>query len=207
MPVTSGGRANWRRSGQPNPAPVRHLWSFYYAGQKSAETRRQPDRLHQQGCTDDEQQRRRGKNLAVEEFQARHVDSRGRPPVADRKVGPLTWWPCAIPIVRNCWTNRPRALFSFGVGLRMPDDAANLGSVGNVSRFSRERAAWNGAMRRGVSAQPFLLNNAAIAVTAEPTTTPRKSGRLPLNAHRAPPMAMPATAIMPRNFIARRCRS
>lgn len=29
---------------------------------------------------------------AVEEFQARHVDSRGRPLAVDGKVGPLTWW-------------------------------------------------------------------------------------------------------------------
>jgi hypothetical protein len=29
---------------------------------------------------------------AVEEFQARHVDSRGRPLVVDGKAGPLTWW-------------------------------------------------------------------------------------------------------------------
>jgi len=29
---------------------------------------------------------------AVEEFQARHVDSRGRPLVVDGVVGPLTWW-------------------------------------------------------------------------------------------------------------------
>jgi hypothetical protein len=34
----------------------------------------------------------RGVKAAVEEFQARHVDSRGRPLVADGKVGPLTWW-------------------------------------------------------------------------------------------------------------------
>lgn len=29
---------------------------------------------------------------AVEEFQARHVDERGRPLVVDGLVGPLTWW-------------------------------------------------------------------------------------------------------------------
>jgi hypothetical protein len=29
---------------------------------------------------------------AVEEFQARHVDQRGRPLVVDGVVGPLTWW-------------------------------------------------------------------------------------------------------------------
>jgi hypothetical protein len=43
---------------------------------------------------------------AVEEFQARHVDSCGRPLVVDGKVGPLTWPAGALPAGGH-WRPRP----------------------------------------------------------------------------------------------------
>jgi hypothetical protein len=46
---------------------------------------------------------------AVLEFQARHVDSRGRPLVADGIVGPLTWWALQHPENRALLVKPPAA--------------------------------------------------------------------------------------------------
>lgn len=57
---------------------------------------------------------------AVEEFQARHLDSRGRPLTADGIVGPLTWWALQHP-------KKPTFEPQWPVGSRLPRGGSAAG--------------------------------------------------------------------------------
>lgn len=81
---------------------------------------------------------------AVKEFQARHVDSRGRPLVTDGKVGPLTWWALRNPDNTDV-LSRPvdAALFEMAPGGSPAGRAALEAAIAEMRAGAREEGANN----------------------------------------------------------------
>ncbi len=81
---------------------------------------------------------------AVLEFQARHVDSRGRPLVADGVVGPLTWWALEHPDNSDLLVRPPPAdAIAMQTGGTAAGRAALVAAIAEMQAGAREGGANN----------------------------------------------------------------